>query len=268
MATSAFLAGMCGEASSCSCSCYGRTDWHDGTPPDWQTLSSCTFSDGTHDLCCVTDGVPGADYYHTKVCCPLTTGCSPYAPPPSPQPPAPPPAPPSPPPPLSPLKAQVSFALVVAGAVDDYNDEEKQAEMEAAVAATAGVAPSRVSMMIEAASVKLTFTIAVEDKTAAGAVQTSMTTATASTGGATQMFADAGVTVDVEQIAEALAIAIFGDEAAGGGLSVGAIVGIIVGAVAVAALVVVLLWFFVCRKGKGSKTAAVAPPPVHGAVER
>ena len=92
------------------------------------------------------------------------------SPPPPPSPPS--PSPPPPPPPPSPLPpspssqppppaAVVSLVLVAAGSVDDF-DLVKRTRLRTRVAEAAGVAVQKVTLSVEAASVRLRFSVRVE----------------------------------------------------------------------------------------------------------
>ena len=101
--------------------------------------------------------------------------------------------PPSPPPPPAPLKlaeATVVFTLTASGSVSDYSDTSS---LQQKMATAAGVDKSRVTIVVTAASVIITATIAVPAGTTAAAVQTllSSTLGTAATASASL-----GITVE------------------------------------------------------------------------
>ena len=84
--------------------------------------------------------------------------------PPPPLPPSPLPPPPLPPPPSSqplPPAAVVSLELVAAGSVDDF-DPVRRTELRTRLATASGVAVEKVTLSVEAASVRLRFSVRVE----------------------------------------------------------------------------------------------------------
>ena len=97
------------------------------------------------------------------------------------------------------------MSVVAAGSVDDFTPAV-QTEMRAAVAAEAGVAVSDVSLAVEAASVRLTFTITLPSEAAATAAVGALQARLLNPAAASAFLSTASLTVAVESIVSAPAI--------------------------------------------------------------
>ena len=204
---------------------------------------------------------------------PIGTFVPPYSPP-SPPPPAPPTPPaaspqttisPDSPPSTPPSAPAVTMVLVAAGTVSDYTPTV-QAEIAAKVATEVGVATSAVELLVEAASVRLSFTITFASEAAATSAASTLDSKLSDTAAAGELLSTTSYTVTVESI-ETPPTVVLAPAANDSTLPVGAIVGAAAAAAAVAlcGLAVIFNMIFYRKanasaRSSGSTTTMTATP--------
>jgi len=167
-----------------------------------------------------------------------------------------PPTPPAPPPfPPTVPGGSVTHALKLvvrsSGEVSDYSSEVVS-NIKSHVASAAGVAPSAVDVAVAPASVLLTITVTAANATHAGKMTSAFRARLTSPAAASDMLG-----VQVENVQEISAVATQrdanGTPYGGGTLSIGAILGIVFGVLALIVGVVLLLWCW--RRHRRAKAA-------------